>query len=151
MLISTTPSFGDKVICWYTCFTMCFFYTCPMTIIFNSVELLKFLLIMEQPNGENCQGTEKPVDKFLYSNKCINSYDPKFSDRQFWSNSVDPDQSDQCLHCLQFSLHILDVLLCGKTTFFKLYRAYRKFPKYSDTQKIVVITLKFELCGSTIE
>ena len=28
---------------------------------------------------------------------------------------------------------------------------YRKFPKYSDTQKIVVITLKFELCGSIIE
>ena len=28
---------------------------------------------------------------------------------------------------------------------------YRKFPKYSDTQKFVVITLKFKLCGSTIE
>ena len=28
---------------------------------------------------------------------------------------------------------------------------YRKFPKYSDTQKICLITLKFELCGSTIE
>ena len=28
---------------------------------------------------------------------------------------------------------------------------YRKFPEYSDTQKIVVVTLKFELCGSTIE
>ena len=27
----------------------------------------------------------------------------------------------------------------------------RKFPKYSDTQSIVVITLKFELCGFTIE
>ena len=28
---------------------------------------------------------------------------------------------------------------------------YHKFPKYSDTQKFVVITLKFELYGSTIE
>ena len=25
---------------------------------------------------------------------------PKFSDRQFWANSVDPEQSDQGLHCL---------------------------------------------------
>ena len=28
---------------------------------------------------------------------------------------------------------------------------YRKIPKSSDTQKFVVITLKFELCGSAIE
>ena len=28
---------------------------------------------------------------------------------------------------------------------------YRKFPKYSDPKKFVVITLKFELCGSIIE
>ena len=28
---------------------------------------------------------------------------------------------------------------------------YPKFPKYSVTQKFVVITLKFELCGSTIK
>ena len=28
---------------------------------------------------------------------------------------------------------------------------YRKFPKYSDTQNIVVITLKVEQYGSTIE
>ena len=28
---------------------------------------------------------------------------------------------------------------------------YHKFPKYSDTQKIFLIPLKFELCGSTIE
>ena len=28
---------------------------------------------------------------------------------------------------------------------------YCKFPKYSDTPKIVVITLKFDVCGSTIE
>ena len=28
---------------------------------------------------------------------------------------------------------------------------YRNDPNYSDTPKFVVITLKFELCGSTIE
>ena len=31
------------------------------------------------------------------------------------------------------------------------FEAYRKIPKYSDTQKFVVTTLKFELCGSIIE
>ena len=40
---------------------------------------------------------------------------PKFSDRQVWANSADPDQTeeqfDQGLHCLQFPLHILDSLL----------------------------------------
>ena len=32
-----------------------------------------------------------------------------------------------------------------------MIKEYRKFPKYSDTQNIVVITLKFEQYGSTIE
>ena len=38
---------------------------------------------------------------------------PKFSDRQVWANSADPDQtvSDQGLHCLQFRLHLLDAIL----------------------------------------
>ena len=37
---------------------------------------------------------------------------PKFSDRQVWANSADPDQqSDQGLQCLQFRLHLLDALL----------------------------------------
>ena len=39
-------------------------------------------------------------------------YDPKFSDRYTWANSVDPDQteeqSNQGLHCLPFRLHRLD-------------------------------------------
>ena len=40
----------------------------------------------------------------------------KFSDRQVWANSADPDQtaqeqSDQGLHYLQFALHLLDALL----------------------------------------
>ena len=28
---------------------------------------------------------------------------------------------------------------------------YRKIPKYLDTQKIAIIILKFEQCGSTLE
>ena len=36
---------------------------------------------------------------------------PKFSDRQVWANSADPDQTDQGLYCLQFPLHLLDELL----------------------------------------
>ena len=38
-----------------------------------------------------------------------------------------------------------------KILLYKFLEHYRKFPKYSDTQKFAVITLKFELCGSTIE
>ena len=49
--------------------------------------------------------------------------DPKFSDRQVWANSVDPDQIARVytvclkeqsylgLHCLPFRLHLLDSLL----------------------------------------
>ena len=33
----------------------------------------------------------------------------------------------------------------------RYFEAYRKIPIYSDTQKFVVTTLKFELCGSIIE
>ena len=48
--------------------------------------------------------------------------DPKFSDRQVWENSVDPDQTahtDQGLHCFPFRLHTLDALLYDKATWFK--------------------------------
>ena len=51
--------------------------------------------------------------------------DPKFLDRQVYANSADPDQtapkeqSDQCVHCLQFHLHLLDALLYGKAIFVK--------------------------------
>ena len=37
---------------------------------------------------------------------------PKFSDRQVWANSADPEQSDQGLHCLQFPLHPLECITC---------------------------------------
>ena len=51
-------------------------------------------------------------------------------------------------HCLFICFPYLGLLV--KAVFSRFIK-YRKFPKYSDTQKIVVITLKFELCGSTIE
>ena len=54
---------------------------------------------------------------------------PKFSDRQVWANSLDPDQtaprgngieeqSDQGLHCLPFCLHLLEALFYTKATLF---------------------------------
>ena len=66
-----------------------------------------------------------PILSYMYCNG------PKFSDRQVWANSADPDktargaiglleeQSDQGLHSLQFCLHLLDALLYGKATLFK--------------------------------
>ena len=45
--------------------------------------------------------------------------DPKFSERQVWANSADPDHSNQALHCLQFPLHRLDALLYCKAILLK--------------------------------
>ena len=53
--------------------------------------------------------------------------DSKFSERQDWPNSADPDQtaprgeeqSDQGQHCLPFCVHLLDALLDGKGALFK--------------------------------
>ena len=51
-----------------------------------------------------CQETEWK-DKQLLRN------DPKFSDRQVWANSADPDQTaGQRLDCLPFRLHLLNAL-----------------------------------------
>ena len=49
---------------------------------------------------------------------CTYCNDPKYSDRQVWANSVDPDQtaSDQGL---QFNLHLLDALLYSKAILLK--------------------------------
>ena len=55
---------------------------------------------------------------------------PPFSDRQTWANSADPDleeQSDQCLHCLPFCLHVLDALLYRKPMILKFYNTYSNF------------------------
>ena len=55
---------------------------------------------------------------------------PKFSDRQVWANSVDPDQtdsSDQGLHCLLFRLHLLDALRYGEATLFEFLGDYGIF------------------------
>ena len=43
---------------------------------------------------------------------------PKFSDRQFWANSADTDQTAQGLHCLQFPLRLLDAVLSEKSILF---------------------------------
>ena len=56
--------------------------------------------------------------------------DPKFSDRQHWANSVDPDQtaqSDQALPCLSFYCHPMDALLYGKATLLTFEGDYSKF------------------------
>ena len=45
---------------------------------------------------------------------------PKFSDRQVWANSADPDQTaDQRLDCLPFRLHLLNALPYGKAAMSK--------------------------------
>ena len=63
--------------------------------------------------------------------KTYNHYgnDPKFSDRQVWLNSADPDQTalDQGLHSLPFRLHNLDALLYGIATLFKFSSDYSTF------------------------
>ena len=59
----------------------------------------------------------------------------KFSDRQVWVNSVDPDQTvprgeelfDLGLHCLPFRVHLLDSLNYDGAIFFKFNDNYGKF------------------------
>ena len=53
--------------------------------------------------------------------------------------SMSTDRSYQGLHnvYVPFRQHLLDT--------------YHKFPEYSEPQKIIVLTVKFELCGSTME
>ena len=58
-----------------------------------------------------------------------------------WANSVDIDQTAlrsnhiQGGHCLPFCLHLLDLLLLGKTTLFKMFR---------------IITLMFRIITATL-
>ena len=33
-----------------------------------------------------------------------------------WANSIDPEQSDQGLHCMSISKHLLNVFIYGNTT-----------------------------------
>ena len=55
-----------------------------------------------------------------YFNTDLYRNDPKFSDRQVWANTADPDQTpDQRLHCLSFCSELLDTLFYGTTTLFE--------------------------------
>ena len=121
------------------------------------------------------------IGYFLMSNAYFAVATDSHFDPVFKAHSADPDkQSDQGLHCLPFCLHHLDLLLYGRVNFLGV-QIFRKFTvlcywgcwawyqlaviylhtawftvNFLNTcirtpKKFVVITLKFELCGSTIE
>ena len=77
----------------------------------------------------------KPFNILQCSNYSNYRNIPKFSDRQVWANSADPDQaapglqSDQGLHCLQSPLHVLESLVYGRATLFNFLGVpiFRKF------------------------
>ena len=76
----------------------------------------KCIFSAKRNNSISCLEIIRTVQNFKsdYRNVC------KFSDRQIWANSVDPDQTaPQGPHCLPFQLHRLDTLLYGKATLFK--------------------------------
>ena len=50
------------------------------------------------------------------SSKCLYCSDPKFSDRQTWANSADPDQG---LHCLLYHSHLFDEIPEGLASVFE--------------------------------
>ena len=61
---------------------------------------------------------------FLAAGPINYSNDPKFSDRQIWAISIDPDQTAPKAvrsgpHCMPFRLRLLDALLFYKTILFK--------------------------------
>ena len=50
-----------------------------------------------------------PLKEEPWAKSFFHKNDPKYSDRQVWENSVDPDQiapEEMCLHCLSFHLHL---------------------------------------------
>ena len=72
---------------------------------------------MHNSNDQLC------IHRIIYLNYCS---DPKFSDRQAWTNSVDlEEQSDQSLQYLPFHLHLLDTLL--RATLFEFKGDYSNF------------------------
>ena len=79
-------------------------------------------VVLIQMNVKESESNETQKFKdFIWKKKSSVHYHifPKFSDRQVWANSADPDQTAQGLHCLQFSLLLLDTLRYGKSTVFK--------------------------------
>ena len=69
-------------------------------------------------SDRRCEHLSMPLMNKLNKTTLVYRNVSKFSDRQVWANSADPDQtapreeqSDQGLHCLQFPLHLLNALL----------------------------------------
>ena len=79
----------------------------------HSLLMNDIVMYMEKKN-EICVRRQNGRTNSYYRN------DPKFSDRQVWANSADPDQTaDQRLDCLPFRLHLLNTLLYGKAAMCK--------------------------------
>ena len=72
-----------------------------------------FNLVRQRCNDKKLPCCNKKRNSNIHVKKCYRN-DPKFSDKQVWANSADPDQtaleeqSDQGLHCLLFHLHLFD-------------------------------------------
>ena len=76
----------------------------------------------------------------LYGQDGINCNEPKYSDRQVWANSVDPDATAPDTAILSASFEHITVWLNHTVQILE----YRKTPKFSDTQEIAVSILKYE-------
>ena len=62
----------------------------------------------------NSEGSGETAPELLPNIDAISTRnDTKFSDRNAWANSADPDQG---LHCLPFRMHRFDSLLYGRAT-----------------------------------
>ena len=98
------------------------------TVIFWPNSLIKIMSVVTECGWHSLSDCaffqiENKIEQFLmYRNG------PKFSDTQVWANSVVlEEQSDQGLHCLPFLVHLLDALLCGRSTLFEPEEDYSKF------------------------
>ena len=78
-------------------------------------------------------------DSYKYCN------DPKFLNRQVWTNSADPDQTapllDQGLHCLLYHLHFLDKMFYGLASLFDFKMFTAKFSGVQKFRNFMVVYL----------
>ena len=82
------------------------------SLLMNGIVMYMYYLL--EKKNEICVRRQNGRTNSYYRN------DPKFSDRQVWANSADPDQTaDQRLDCLPFRLHLLNALLYGKAAMSK--------------------------------